>query len=99
MVLLHRRGLHTRGHGDDFDRVGCVMGVAHINPPPVRLQTDEAMSKAGWAAWSRDMSGLLCTAHAPFESASEWAEYVNEETKRGFRVFYPDGKLKYEYHP
>ena len=65
-------------------------------PPPVRLMTDAEIETHGWAAWSRNADGLLCTAHAPFESAAEWAQYVSEETARGFRVFYPAGPLKME---
>lgn len=62
---------------------------------PVRLKTDDEMSSAGWAAWSRDGAGLLCTSHAPFDSQNEWQEYVTEETARGLRVFYPLGPIKW----
>lgn len=58
--------------------------------------TDETMAANGWAAWSRDGSGQVCTSHAPFGSAAEWTAYVVEETQRGCRVFYPSGPLKME---
>ncbi|MDZ7905148.1 MAG: hypothetical protein U5N55_04795 [Cypionkella sp.] len=61
-----------------------------------RMQTDAEMEAAGWAAWSRDNDGFLCTSHAPFESRGEWEQYVIEETMRGNRVAYPFGPMKME---
>jgi hypothetical protein len=58
-----------------------------------RLITDETMAANGWAAWSRDKEGKLCTSHAPFNEVGEWKDYVIEETRRGLRVFYPPGPL------
>lgn len=62
----------------------------------VRRTTDAELQAAGWAAWSRDDDGLLCTCHAPFERMNDWKAYVLEETARGYRVFYPPGDLQVE---
>ncbi len=61
-----------------------------------RQWTDEQMQQDGWAAWSRNDDGLICTCHAPFERVNDWKAYVMEETARGNRVFYPPGELKVE---
>lgn len=63
---------------------------------PYRTLSDERMASFGWAAWSRDSAGRLCTPHARFENVAEWVEYVTEETLRGLRVFYPPGPLLME---
>lgn len=72
-------------YDDDQDEVSAL-----------RLMDDYDMAKAGWAAWSRNARGHLCTSHAPFANEGEWKDYVIEETKRGLRVFYPSGPLKME---
>jgi hypothetical protein len=61
-----------------------------------RTIDDDQMAMSGWAAWSRDISGLICTSHAPFQNVAEWHKYVIEETDRGLRVFYPKGPMLIE---
>jgi hypothetical protein len=58
--------------------------------------TDDSLAESGWAAWSRDSDGLLCTAHAPFYSNKELAKYVSDEVSLGRKVCFPNGPVKME---
>jgi hypothetical protein len=56
------------------------------NPTPLALSDDDYFRDLGWAAVMRDSDGHAVGCHAPFDTAQEREEYLDEAAQHGHTV-------------